>query len=450
VHRGVIVLAPPWPRSGSANLIAAQATAHARLGARVLLLLTPLGRGFSRHKVDVWDDALSAMKFPGVETVSYPRAGRGRVRSYIEWLLAGRDDLIAISARYAASGKLPQGLVDFIASARIDLIHANHVFAILLAQRVARLVQEIQGWRPRILLDTHDVQSDLFQVARKKNPHSHRLDPPDDLLKTELALCSRADTLIHLTESDLDFFSSRLPDGQHKLILPTLHPDTEAELIRQRGAHHEADFDFIYVGNQHPANLATARWLLSEVLPLASPRVCERIRIVGTVGDYLKRRDPALSGRYQRLFVGEVPSLLGFYSAAKAVLAPATAGTGTSIKLIEALCAGKPVLTTGLGLRGLPVGELKGEDIHVHDKPADYAAAMMRLDASSAGAAASPANSGLYDRLFSNSQYFAALEHVTDKNTSESATPHRESAGERSDLRLAPNRPSAACSGDLL
>src|SRR5262249_22753007 len=104
---GVIVLAPPWPRSGSGNIIAAQTAAHARRDARVLLLLTPLGRGHSRSKVHLWRDAVSAMAFPGVDSVAYLRASRGTLRSYLRWLLAGRDDSIAISARYAASGTLP-------------------------------------------------------------------------------------------------------------------------------------------------------------------------------------------------------------------------------------------------------------------------------------------------------------------------------------------------------
>jgi hypothetical protein len=47
-------------------------------------------------------------------------------------------------------------------------------------------------------------------------------------------------------------------------------------------------------------------------------------------------------------------------------------------KLIEALCAGKPVLTTSLGLRGLPADVLDGADIEVHDAAAQFAAALTR------------------------------------------------------------------------
>lgn len=117
----------------------------------------------------------------------------------------------------------------------------------------------------------------------------------------------------------------------------------------------QAEYDFIYVGNRHQANLETVRWLLGEVLPLAGPGVAERIRIVRTIGAMLRKRDPALYGRHERLFAGEVPSVCDCYAAAKAVLAPAMAGTCSSIKLIEARCAGKRILATSRALRGLPL-----------------------------------------------------------------------------------------------
>ena len=409
---GVIVLAPPWPRSGSANTIAAQTAAYARRGARVLLLLAPLGRGQARGKAGLWQDAVSAMRFPGVETVTHLWAGRSRLRSYVAWLLAGRDDSIAISARYAASGKLPGELAELVASARIEVVHVNHVFCMPLARRIAAIVHGVQRRRPLILLDTHDVQSDAFAERRQRNPHSRRIDARDDLLRTELALCADADVLVHVTQSDCDFFASRLPGKRHEVILPTLNPVSEAALLRRRGELHQGEYDFVYVGTRQHANLETARWLLGEVLPLVGPGVRERVRIIGAIGALLRRHDPALYQANAHLFAGEVPSVYDYYAAAKAVLAPATAGTGSSIKLVEALCSGKPVLATSLTLRGLPAGEMTG-DIHVHDTAAGFAEAISRLSATLAPAAGvSLANAALYDRLFSNARYFAALDAV--------------------------------------
>jgi len=427
MESGVIVLAPPWPRSGSGNIIAAQTAAHARRGSRVFLVLTPLDRWHRPSRSEFWRDAVAAMKFPGVETVAYPRTESGNIRSYCDWVLAGRDDSIAISARYAASGRLPGELV--LDSARIDLIHANHVFSMRLAQRIAGIVEKMHGRRPQILLETHDIQSNVFVAGRRINRHSRRTDSYDALLRSELALCSQADALLHITQSDFDFFSNRLPNRAHELILPTLHPHSEAQLTKRRGLQRQAEFDFVYVGNNHEANLETVRWMLREVLLFANPNVRHRIRFIGTIGQILSSREPQLFKRYEHLFVGEMSSVFDFYAAAKAILAPATAGTGTSIKLIEALCVGKPVLTSDLALRGLPRAQMGSDDIHIHDTAGDFADTMNRMsDSSSRGPALSHANVSLYDRLFCNRRYFAALDEVIDARVglrSERVTAHQ-------------------------
>ena len=108
-----------------------------------------------------------------------------------------------------------------------------------------------------------------------------------------------------------------------------------------------------------------------------------------------------------------MPAIYEFYSCAHAVLAPALAGTGTSIELLEALCAGKPVLTTTLGLRGLPAGALAGADIEVHDTAAEFAAALTRW-AGDASPAFSAANAALYDQVFSNERYVAELDVIIE------------------------------------
>ena len=165
---GVIVVAPPWPRSGSGNIFAAQVAAHARRGARVLLLLAPPHRGYARHKTEFWRDAVAAMRYPGVDTVAYPRTGRGRVRAYLNWLTAGCDDTLAITARFAASGRLPAEPQPFLASVQVGLIHVNHAFSMPLALRVAGLVHRMQGRRPRILLDTHDIRERCYLCAARE------------------------------------------------------------------------------------------------------------------------------------------------------------------------------------------------------------------------------------------------------------------------------------------
>lgn len=402
MQKGTVVICPPWPRSGSANIIAAQTSAHSKRGNEVFLLLAPVE---ARYSEEFWRSTLSDMKFTGVKTVSYPRNGR------MDWLVWRRrakgDDAISIVSHRAAANKLPAELVNFIRERSVEVIHANHVFSIRLALKVAALIESLGKSRPAIILDTHDIQTKVFIAGKRVNRNSGKLDSYKKLLAAELFLAAKADILVHCSRGDFGFFSKKLPRKTHRLVLPTLNPKNEIALKKQRKRNHKPDIDFMYAGNNHEANLKTVQWFLNKVKPLINKSI--NIRIIGTIKDLVQYSDPKLFSRYREIFVGEVPSLLKFYRRTRTILAPAIAGTGTSIKLIEALCAGKTVLTTTIGLRGLPKNT-RSKDIYECNEPKEVAKAINAIVKSSKSA--SLPNAKLYDTFFSNKVYARAIDAV--------------------------------------
>ena len=56
---------------------------------------------------------------------------------------------------------------------------------------------------------------------------------------------------------------------------------------------------------------------------------------------------------------------------------PLRIGTGTRLKALEAMAAGRPVVGTSVGLEGL--GLVAGTHAHVVDDPAGFAAAVIRV-----------------------------------------------------------------------
>jgi len=98
---------------------------------------------------------------------------------------------------------------------------------------------------------------------------------------------------------------------------------------------------------------------VSEVLPLVGERVPVALDVVGRP----PQRPVAGDGvRY----VGVVPSVAPWYEGAHAAVVPVHAGSGTRLKIVEALAYGRPVVSTGLGAEGLPVEAgthyLRGDD----------------------------------------------------------------------------------------
>jgi polysaccharide biosynthesis protein PslH len=81
-------------------------------------------------------------------------------------------------------------------------------------------------------------------------------------------------------------------------------------------------------------------------------------------------------------FVGFVESLQDFYASCHVIVAPLLSGGGVKIKVAEALCHGKAVVTTPVGAEGMPIEN--GIHAMVESDPQRFAQAISELLASSA------------------------------------------------------------------
>jgi hypothetical protein len=141
-NTGAIIVAPPWPNTGSSNIFSAQAAAHKKFGDEILLVLGPIHVSPSNYqeikelKTEMKYDAVSGV----VSGATYDTKRPYLSKSFPDWILAGRDDSLAIDARYAARGGWRAGILDFIDRYQVDVIHVNHAFEMLLAVRIRELV----------------------------------------------------------------------------------------------------------------------------------------------------------------------------------------------------------------------------------------------------------------------------------------------------------------------
>ncbi|HEV2069997.1 MAG TPA: glycosyltransferase, partial [Acidimicrobiales bacterium] len=89
-------------------------------------------------------------------------------------------------------------------------------------------------------------------------------------------------------------------------------------------------------------------WFVREVLPHLQPIVPTIFDVVGVP----PRRPVSAAGvRY----VGKVPTVAEWYERCHAVVVPMFEGSGTRLKIVEAMAYGRPVVSTALGAQGLPV-----------------------------------------------------------------------------------------------
>jgi polysaccharide biosynthesis protein PslH len=115
-------------------------------------------------------------------------------------------------------------------------------------------------------------------------------------------------------------------------------------------------------------------YFVEKILPL----VCREVpgAAFWAVGRRPPRRVQALaSGNV--VVTGAVDDIRPYLGKAAVCVVPLRSGSGTRIKIFEAMAMGKAVVSTTMGAEGLPVRH--GENIILADDPADFAQHVVRL-----------------------------------------------------------------------
>jgi glycosyltransferase involved in cell wall biosynthesis len=77
------------------------------------------------------------------------------------------------------------------------------------------------------------------------------------------------------------------------------------------------------------------------------------------------------------IVTGRVEQIQPYLDGGRVYIMPFRIGSGTRLKLIEAMAAGKAIVTTALGAEGFPVEQ--GEQVMMADTPQMFARAVLRL-----------------------------------------------------------------------
>jgi glycosyltransferase involved in cell wall biosynthesis len=133
------------------------------------------------------------------------------------------------------------------------------------------------------------------------------------------------------------------------------------------------------------SNIDGIAFLIDEIWPLvAAARPQARALIVG-------RNPPAALVERARAaglpftFTGFVDDIRPHMRSGQVAVIPLRVGSGTRIKAFEAMAAGRPLVSTTLGVEGLDI--VPGEHFLAADTPAEFASAVARLLADPAAAA---------------------------------------------------------------
>jgi glycosyltransferase involved in cell wall biosynthesis len=131
-------------------------------------------------------------------------------------------------------------------------------------------------------------------------------------------------------------------------------------------------------------NVDAALWFAEEILPLVRQDVPNAHFYV--VGQSPHPRLDVLRGQPGITLTGLVPDIVPYLHAASVFVVPLRMGSGTRLKVLEAMAAARPIISTQVGVQGLNVTD--GQEVILADTSREFAQAVVELQKNRERAAA--------------------------------------------------------------
>ena len=278
-------------------------------------------------------------------------------------------------------GGINRGLFNFFLpgparTARAAIRQLNPELIVLTSIWTFWPVRNIQGIP--LVLDAHDVLATA--IAERYGAHH-----PFTLIVRawEGRVARRMDHLFVCSELDRDQFVTRygVPPGRITVVPNGVHISSASTAAPVLPAPWPAELEghgvLFFMGTlRYQPNAQALAFLNDTVLPALENKRPGFFRLVVCGGE-----QPSGTWHPALRFAGKVPDdlLHGLMARADICLAPIFTGSGTRLKILEYLSAGKPVVATPKGMEGLDAEP--GRDLVVAD-PDGFAAAILKLTSS--------------------------------------------------------------------
>lgn len=226
------------------------------------------------------------------------------------------------------------------------------------------------------VLFTHNIEAEIFhrhwQVARFPPYKWLWRNQYKKMHRFERAALSRFDTVIAVSDRDRQFFQTDY-EIDHCRTIPT-GVDTEYFCHAPPADKRQ----IVFCGSMDwMANIDGIEYFFEQVWPLVHRKAPDaRMKVVGRAPpENLVKRIQAESPEWT--FTGFVDDVREHICGTAAFVIPLRVGGGTRIKAFEAMAMGVPVVSTSIGIEGLPVQD--GDHFLAADDPTSFAEHVCRL-----------------------------------------------------------------------
>jgi polysaccharide biosynthesis protein PslH len=199
----------------------------------------------------------------------------------------------------------------------------------------------------------------------------------------EAWVCRSVDQVTAVSEADslaladlADLPPSSIPVIPNSIDVTSYHPggDGAREVALVDDSRYQ--FDIVFSGKMdYRPNVDAALWFANEIWPMLKQRRPEATWAI--VGQKPHPRLATIKEMPDVTLTGWVPDVKPYMFGAKIFIMPFRVGSGTRLKLIEALAAGRAVVSTPIGVEGFPV--VDGRDVLLAETVEEFAERIVNL-----------------------------------------------------------------------
>jgi glycosyltransferase involved in cell wall biosynthesis len=259
--------------------------------------------------------------------------------------------------------------------ARFDIVQIEGI-------ELARVIPLVRRLGPncRIVLDEHNAEAELQIRSLKADLGDPKRWPASfyswlqvpRLQRYEQWACRASDWVTVVSEPDRKRLAKFAPTTPMSVI-PNAIDVTE---YQASPAQSSLEYDLVFTGKMdYRPNVDAVLWFAREIWPTI---LQERPGTTwAIVGQNPHRRLKSLAELGGVTVTGQVEHIQPFIAGATVCIMPFRVGSGTRFKLIEAMAAGKAIVSTGVGAEGFAATNDK--ELLIADEPAEFASAALSL-----------------------------------------------------------------------
>lgn len=193
------------------------------------------------------------------------------------------------------------------------------------------------------------------------------------LTRFEREVCQSVAHVVAVSEADAELFAQLALDVPVSVIPNGIHAE--------RYAAHDNSLDLgdhalVFTGSMsYRPNVDAAMWFAEDILGAVRAQVPDAKFFI--VGSHPHARLDALRERADIQVTGWVPEVNPFLHAAAVYVVPMRMGSGTRLKVLQAMAAGQAVVATTMGAQGLHVTD--GVELRIADTAERFASTIVDL-----------------------------------------------------------------------